>query len=252
MTIKNGRKFTEEFKKIVKDIYESLGLEACLQFVRKDHPKTTERTIKSWVDEECQSRIKNTRKKSYEKVKSENPEKLSKWQNMSYQNNKKERQTNPELRKRRVEYSASWAKKNKERIRELDHKYWHEGNAKQKRYEYIKKRKQTDLNFHIRENLRSRVHGLLKKAICDPSTINENIVELISCSLDFLANHLRSQYKPGMTDENYGQWHIDHIKPCCLFNLTLLEQRRECFHYTNLQPLWAAENLAKGNKYQKD
>jgi hypothetical protein len=56
-----------------------------------------------------------------------------------------------------------------------------------------------------------------------------------------------------MSWDNYGfrGWHIDHKKPCALFDLSLPEQQRECFHFSNLQPLWAADNLAKGVKSEK-
>lgn len=47
---------------------------------------------------------------------------------------------------------------------------------------------------------------------------------------------------------NYGEWHIDHIKPCCLFDLSVKEQQSECFHYTNLRPLWSKLNLKKGSR----
>ena len=56
-------------------------------------------------------------------------------------------------------------------------------------------------------------------------------------------------FKQGMSWSNYGEWHIDHIKPCSLFNLELEEEQLECFNYKNLQPLWAIDNIKKGNKY---
>ena len=61
--------------------------------------------------------------------------------------------------------------------------------------------------------------------------------------------HLEAQFKPGMTWDNYGLkgWHVDHIRPCASFDLRDPEQQRRCFHYTNLQPLWAEENLKKGS-----
>jgi len=62
---------------------------------------------------------------------------------------------------------------------------------------------------------------------------------------------LETKFLEGMDWDNYGiyGWHIDHIKPCSLFNLENIEEQKKCFHYTNLQPLWAIDNLKKGNKY---
>jgi hypothetical protein len=49
-----------------------------------------------------------------------------------------------------------------------------------------------------------------------------------------------------MSWSNYGKWHVDHIKSCASFDLSKEDEQRKCFHYTNLQPLWAEENLSKG------
>jgi hypothetical protein len=71
---------------------------------------------------------------------------------------------------------------------------------------------------------------------------------LIGCSMDELKIHLSSMFKEGMSWDNYGKWHIDHIKPCASFNLSDPAQQKECFHYSNLQPLWAIENIKKSDQ----
>lgn len=77
-----------------------------------------------------------------------------------------------------------------------------------------------------------------------------NTWALIGCPKDFLKQHLESKFKPGMTWENYGPvWEIDHIRPCASFDLTDPQQQRECFNWSNLQPLFALENLKKGATY---
>ena len=68
---------------------------------------------------------------------------------------------------------------------------------------------------------------------------------LEECSTDELNKHLESLFQQGMSWDNYGEWHIDHIRPCASFDLTDFEQQKQCFHYSNLQPLWAADNFAK-------
>lgn len=72
---------------------------------------------------------------------------------------------------------------------------------------------------------------------------------LIGCDADTLCLILEAQFFPGMTWSNYGTvWHVDHIIPLAAYNLTDPEQQREAFHYSNLQPLWAHENMAKGDE----
>ena len=72
--------------------------------------------------------------------------------------------------------------------------------------------------------------------------------ELVGCSIHFLKEYLSKQFKPGMNWDNVGKWHVDHIIPVAKFDLKDPEQQKICFHYTNLQPLWATENLKKGKK----
>lgn len=106
-------------------------------------------------------------------------------------------------------------------------------------------RKKSDPTFKLLENLRTRIVKALKGA--DKSTTT---VSLLGCSIAALRIHLENLFKPGMTWENYGPvWHVDHRRPCADFkNLSDPAQQRECFHFSNLQPLFAAENLQKGDR----
>lgn len=108
-------------------------------------------------------------------------------------------------------------------------------------------RRTTDPSFAIREVLTSRVKVAVAKQYSDKS---QKTMGLIGCSITELLAHLESQFQPGMTWEKRGMhgWHIDHIIPCAAFDLTDPDQQAMCFHYTNLRPLWAKENKAKGDK----
>ena len=75
-----------------------------------------------------------------------------------------------------------------------------------------------------------------------------NTFELVGCSKDELATFLEAEFTEGMTWDNYGMWHVDHMRPCCAFDLEDLEEQKKCFHWTNLQPLWANANCSKGGR----
>lgn len=126
--------------------------------------------------------------------------------------------------------SAEYRKLNKDKVRAYN-------SAWQKR------RLQDNVEFKIAANLRSRLSKALVRKTKKGSAVRD-----LGCSVAFLRQHLEAQFQPGMTWENYGEWHIDHIKPLCNFDLTNREELKKATHYSNLQPLWAKENQSK-NRY---
>lgn len=98
----------------------------------------------------------------------------------------------------------------------------------------------------LKKNLRSRLYDALKGRLKIGSAIKN-----LGCTIDELKTHLEKQFTKGMNWENYGKWHIDHIKPLSKFNFNDAKEFEEAVHYSNLQPLWAKDNLKKGNKYEK-
>jgi hypothetical protein len=108
------------------------------------------------------------------------------------------------------------------------------------------KKRKINLNFKIKSNLQSRLYSALIGTIKSKRTL-----ELLGCSVDFLKQHLESLFTEDMNWNNYGRkyntrcWEIDHIEPCVSFNLANPEDQKKCFHYTNLQPLWASDNRSK-------
>lgn len=98
----------------------------------------------------------------------------------------------------------------------------------------------------IVHNFRTRIRQVLKKV----NTKSDTTMRLVGCSKEFLIKYLESKFKKGMTWNNYGRcgWHVDHVIPCIKFDFSNPEDQKQCFHYTNLQPLWEKENLVKGGK----
>lgn len=119
-------------------------------------------------------------------------------------------------------------------------------------YNSIKKanhneRYNNDINYRLASNLRSRFKGALKKYL-EIKYTGRDIFSLCSCSIEELIKHLENQFTNNMSWVNYGKWHIDHIKPICEFDLRDEKQIKKCFHYSNLQPLWAEDNYKKSKK----
>lgn len=109
-------------------------------------------------------------------------------------------------------------------------------------YKWKVKKLKTDVNFKLRETIRSRIAMAIKGKAKRGSAI-----KLLGCSIEHFKQHIESQFKAGMTWDNWSLrgWHLDHIKPIKDFDLTDLNQLAEVCHYTNLRPLWAVDNLAK-------
>lgn len=156
---------------------------------------------------------------------------------------KRYRERHPEkVRARALKYRAAnsekyvagqraWFTANKERRRE-----YHRTRAKRLRRD--------NPYFKLCCTLRTRLH----RAVRDQgATKGAKTFELLGCRGPELVSYLEKRFRPGMTWQNHGTvWEIDHIIPCAAFDLTLPDQQKACFRYTNLQPLFSEENRSKG------
>lgn len=156
-------------------------------------------------------------------------------------------------------YSVKYRKRNKEIISEKG-KAYHENNktkiSKRKSQYYIENReyilkrnyaweseaKQGKPLFALRKVLRSRTAEAFYRG---GFSKNSKTAEMLGCDWDFFLSHLQSKFTAGMTWENRGEWHMDHIIP--LSSAKTEEKLIALCHYTNLQPLWAADNLKKSD-----
>ena len=215
----------------------------------KDTPKVKKN--KSDYDKKYYQKNKEIIKKLSKKYYIKNKKKCllwaKKWREKNKERYKKVKKEYYQNNKEKVDLSNKmWREKNKERYKKNAKKYYIKNkliiiknNTKRKKI-----RLKTDLNFKLITNLRRRILHALKNNIKSNSTIKLLGVKHV----EEVWKHLEKSFKPGMTRKNHGKWHIDHIIPCSSFDLTKPEEQAKCFHYTNLQPLWASENLAKGSK----
>ena len=151
---------------------------------------------------------------------------------------------------------------NRERINECMKQYYQDNrerlNARRKqRYQenkdsayecskqYTKKRRKTDPLFKLAGNLRTRTYQAFKY---NGYSKNTKTQQMLGVSWEVCKAHIENQFTKGMNWDNYGEWHIDHIIPLASAN-TEKELTKLC-HYSNLQPLWAEDNLSKGSKIE--
>jgi hypothetical protein len=138
--------------------------------------------------------------------------------------------------------------KNREEYNKKQREDWLKNNVKRNstRRKTLQKRRDEDPSYRIRMNMHTRLSQMVTRKV-------GNTMELAGCSLDDLCTFLEAEFSEGMNWQNYGLkgWHIDHIRPCASFNLEDPEEQKKCFHWTNLQPLWAIDNIRKSDTWEE-
>ncbi|WP_096911011.1 MULTISPECIES: hypothetical protein [Acinetobacter] len=146
-----------------------------------------------------------------------------------------------EIRKRDNAYKA----RNREKLRLKQSEYQRLNSELRNEYtrKYRKNRRQADKLFAIKQNMRARFRFELAKR-GEEQLIKAN--QYLGCSWIFLRDYLAEKFTDGMSWENYGDWHVDHVIP--LASAKSKEELIRLWHYSNLQPLWASDNILKGAK----
>ena len=153
---------------------------------------------------------------------------------------KNDRLKNPEKYKLRDKNNKL---KNPEKFKERRKRYYE--NNKIKHNEYFIKKRNENPTFKLSDNMRRRINIFL--SLNDVSKKNKTF-DIIGCTPQFLKEYIEQKFTEDMNWENYGfyGWHIDHIIP--LASAKDEDEIYKLCHYTNLQPLWAFDNLSKGSK----
>lgn len=136
-------------------------------------------------------------------------------------------------------------------VRQAYEKQWQTDNYEQyiaakkqwsrKNLKYFVDYRNNNLSKKIAHSLRVRLRRLVKTG---------SAVKNLGCGVTEFLAHLENKFTLGMSWENYGKWHIDHIKPLSSFNLEDPTQLAQACHYSNLQPLWASDNIRKNAKLE--
>lgn len=135
------------------------------------------------------------------------------------------------------EYNKEYRLNNKEKSKEYNL------NNKDKNNERQKNRKLNEPLFKLIVNTRSLIGSSIRN---NGYSKKSKTYEILGCSFEQFKAHLESQFTEGMTWSIYGQWHLDHIYP--VSRAIDEEHLIKLNHYTNFQPLWAEDNIKKGNK----
>ena len=198
--------------------------------------------------------------------------KCKKKSDRKYYNSNKERKRkyskeyNERNKEARRKYSREYSKKNKEKTlkyaseyrehnKEIACKYGKEYYQKNRKkciknqVEYTRKRLKNDSKLKITMYIGKAIRDSLKTR--NISKNNKHWESLVDFTFEEFIIHFESLFQPGMNWKNQGEWHIDHIKPISLFEFKSIDDLgfKECWSLSNLQPLWAKDNLEKGNKF---
>lgn len=154
------------------------------------------------------------------------------------------------------EYAKNYYVKNKEKEVARLKKYKNENKEAEKQRnikwnlenrDHINKRERNRYENDIQAKLSNVLRTRLIHAVRNNQKSGSAVQDL-GCSISELKIYLESKFQPGMTWDNHGDWHIDHIKPLAGYKLENRNELLEACHYSNLQPLWKTDNLSKGKK----
>ncbi len=161
------------------------------------------------------------------------------------QNLKKDRKKASAYYKRENERRKRWLKQHPEKVREY-HLRWSRSEKGRIRINASRvELRRRSAQAHLKHKLRCRLNVALKKRYKKAS----RTLSLLGCSLSEFQKHLEALFSPGMSWDNRGAWEIDHKRPCASFDMADPEQQKECFHFSNLQPLWRTDNRKKSHQW---
>ena len=155
----------------------------------------------------------------------------------------------PETKERKSENHKKWSEENRNHLNEYQKK-WREKNIdkiRKTKRDYQQHLRDTNPTYKLISYFRTAIYQVLKESNVEK---NKHYFDVLKYTPEQLINHLEVQFTEGMTWDNYGEWHVDHIRPISLFNISEMGDSNfmECWCLDNLQPMWGEENIRKSNK----
>jgi len=162
----------------------------------------------------------------------------------------KKYESKPETKKRKSENHKKWSENNRDHLNEY-HQKWREKNIdkhRESKRKYQQHLRDTDPIYKLISYFRTAIYQVLKESNVEK---NKHYFDVLQYTPEELIKHLELQFKDDMIWENYGEWHVDHIKPISSFNIVEMgdEEFMKCWSLGNLQPMWGEENIRKSNKF---
>jgi hypothetical protein len=240
------------------------------EYRKKYRDKNKEKIAKQ--QKEYNEKNKEKMKEYYRQYTVDNKDKINTYGKKHYNENKdiykeKHKKYYEENKEKYREKGKRWSEENPDRVKE----HWrkHEKSEKRKKYkkEYVNRpevkrmtrernkrydaKRRKDPIFRFNQNMSRSINLSLKKH--NLSKNGRHWEDLIGYTSQELRDHLENLFQPGMTWENRGSWHIDHILPKSFFEIKEVGdvEFRMCWRLENLQPLWAFDNLSKKDKIIK-
>ena len=201
----------------------------CRECRKKQRRIARQKNREHYLQKDAEYRASDRYKKYHSEYQEKNQERLSELARDRYNKNKpsyliRSKNQKKKWGKRYSEYQKNYRKKNRERLNE-----------------YVVNKLHTDINFKLKHLLRSKLRKLL-----NGENKTNSALTYLGGSIDFFKGYIEAKFSNGMTWENYGTtWHIDHIIPCRSFDMSNEDDRKKCFHYSNMQPLLVIDNLQK-------
>lgn len=223
---------------------------ACAEYRRRNPEKI--RSIKAKYRRENREKIRAYVAKYLIGYRVKNRERMRRYRAEHYRKNKARylARPRPSCEQQRA-YFKKYKAVNREKIAIWARQYYEKNRARilARCAARAKQRRRECPYFRLKLLLRSRFYKVLKVQGVSKSM---RVTSLVGCTPDELKTHLEKQFLPGMSWDNHGQWHIDHIRPISSFDLHNHAQQSQCFHFSNLQPLWAKDNLKKGSRVYQE